>query len=191
MIIMVTSSSYIGYLQFSTIILASTIPCVLILGFNLRLLYTLKKDVRLRLDVPEGVSLSSKVDRTTVSLMVVSAMAFLTLVPKTLLEAIELAWQVKDDSGEQMNQPEPEYPHALQVATETWPVLNLIYLMNFAQNFYILMFTSPRIRDVIRQKLCGRCCPLPEESAPIARMTLTHGVDGVREEYALLADDEF
>nr|KAG5695533.1 hypothetical protein BaRGS_008036 [Batillaria attramentaria] len=40
------SSSYIGYLQFSTIILASTIPCVLILGFNLRLLYTLKKDVR-------------------------------------------------------------------------------------------------------------------------------------------------
>nr|KAG5695534.1 hypothetical protein BaRGS_008037 [Batillaria attramentaria]KAG5703635.1 hypothetical protein BaRGS_002509 [Batillaria attramentaria] len=189
------SSSYIGYLQFSTIILASTIPCVLILGFNLRLLYALKKDVRLRLDVPEGVSLSSKVDRTTVSLMVVSAMAFLTLVPKTLLEVIELTWQVKYDKAEeaalQMNQPKPVYPHGLLVANKTWPVLNLIYLMNFAQNFYILMFTSPRIRNVIRQKLCGRCCPLPEESAPIARMTLTHGVDGVREEYALLAADEF
>nr|KAG5703616.1 hypothetical protein BaRGS_002490 [Batillaria attramentaria] len=104
---------------------------------------------------------SGKLDRATVSLMAVSVMAFLTLVPKTMLEVIELAWMDQHDAvvtaADEAGDDIPPEPHYLVVAHETWPVLNLIYLMNFAQNFYVLMITNARFREVIRKKLCWRC----------------------------------
>ncbi|KAK7492587.1 hypothetical protein BaRGS_00016253 [Batillaria attramentaria] len=144
--------------------LVSSLPCLIILGFNLHILCVIHRHAHFRRNFQGERAESSgsgKLDRATVSLMAVSVMAFLTLVPKTMLEVIELAWMDQHDAvvtaADEAGDDIPPEPHYLVVAHETWPVLNLIYLMNFAQNFYVLMITNARFREVIRKKLCWRC----------------------------------
>nr|KAG5695518.1 hypothetical protein BaRGS_008021 [Batillaria attramentaria] len=159
-----TGEGYYIYSQITTLGLVSSLPCLIILGFNLHILCVIHRHAHFRRNFQGERAESSgsgKLDRATVSLMAVSVMAFLTLVPKTMLEVIELAWMDQHDAvvtaADEAGDDIPPEPHYLVVAHETWPVLNLIYLMNFAQNFYVLMITNARFREVIRKKLCWRC----------------------------------
>nr|KAG5703634.1 hypothetical protein BaRGS_002508 [Batillaria attramentaria] len=112
---------------------------------------------------PDGGTFSGRVDRTTCSLMMVSALAFVTLVPKTLLEVMELAWTIQHDTdveaAEEEGQEPPEEPHYLLRAGATWPLLNLIYLLNFGQNFYVMLIANFRYREVLQRTLFCRSKP--------------------------------
>ncbi|KAK7481600.1 hypothetical protein BaRGS_00016186 [Batillaria attramentaria] len=158
------NKAYVTYTYISTLGLSAALPCFLILGFNLHFVYVIQRYAGYTGGVsPDGGTFSGRVDRTTCSLMMVSAMAFVTLVPKALLEVIELAWTIQHDAdvaaAEEAEQEPPAYPDYLLLANNTWPVLNLIYLLNFGQNFYVMLITNFRYREVLQRTLFCRSKP--------------------------------
>ena len=130
----------IDYLIFLDLVLKSTVPCVSVLVLNIITINQIRRTRSRRRQVTQD-----REDKITVPLLLVSVFAFITLLPRTVTEAVEYFLEMS----------QTDYV-ALRLANNTWPIFNVIYLMNFAQNFYILIGFWPEYRTIIRN-FCLRC----------------------------------
>nr|KAG5701524.1 hypothetical protein BaRGS_000920 [Batillaria attramentaria] len=95
---------------------------------------------------------TSGVDRATVSLLYLSFSAFLTIAPYSLMIGIFHVWMMEyypllDED------PMAEVPMKIQNLVRVWDILEILYALNFAQNFYILLATNKQIKTVTKERL--------------------------------------
>ena len=79
-------------------------------------------------------------------------MAFVTLMPAAVDEAVSSSLQVVQTNS-----------RTLILTRRLWPVFILVYLLNFAQNFYILVGSSATYRQIVARRLA--LCSLSRKSA--------------------------
>ena len=128
------------YQIFLNLVLKSTLPCVSVLVLNIITVSRIRRISSRRQQVTQKME-----DKITVPLLLVSAFAFITLLPRTVTEVVEFILEMS----------ETDYI-ALRLANNTWPIFNVIYLLNFALNFYILIASWPEYRMIMKQKFV-RC----------------------------------
>ena len=138
----------INYRIFMNLVLKSTLPCALVLVLNIITISRIRRSLSFRRQFArDNISKAEKErgDKSTLPLLLVSVLAFVTLLPRTVTEVVEIFLI--------MFQPDDI---ALILASNVWPIFNVIYLMNFAQNFYILIASWPDYRMIIKNN-CLRC----------------------------------
>ncbi|GFR90281.1 growth hormone secretagogue receptor type 1 [Elysia marginata] len=152
-----------NYASFRSLALETTIPCVLILFLNVYIIIVIDRSRRFRAAAAAagsrqpGQEKTTRVDAATVSLMAVSVMAFVTLVPISLLQVVE--WAIENQLARleaRMDRNNTEHVQTYQ-STENmlydvgnyWPVLNLVYLFNFGHNFYIMLVSGAKYRNKV------------------------------------------
>ena len=126
------------YILFLNLVLKSTVPCVLVLVLNVITISRIRRSRSFRQQFTEdnvSNAVKEREDKITVPLLLVSVFAFITLLPKTVTEVVEYFLEMSQTDHV-----------ALRLANNTWPIFNVIYLMNFAQNFYILIASWPEYR---------------------------------------------
>ena len=135
----------INYGIFMNLVLKSTLPCALVLVLNIITISRIRRSLSFRRQFArDNISKAEKEgeDKSTLPLLLVSVLAFVTLLPRTVTEAVELFLEFL--------QPDDI---ALILASNVWPIFNVIYLMNFAQNFYILIASWPEYRMIIQKQI--------------------------------------
>ena len=144
------------YGVFMNIVVKSTLPCAFVLVLNIVTISRIRRSLSFRKQFT-GDTISKaeneREDKVTLPLLLVSGFAFVTLLPITVTEAVE-------DILDMFQIDEV----AMTLASNIWPICNVIYLMNFAQNFYILLASWPEYRMIIKTVFSpskGRKTPPP------------------------------
>ena len=130
------------YEAFLNLVLKSTLPCVLVLVLNIVTIIRIRRSLSFRQQFTgDNISKAEKEreDKTTLPLLLVSGFAFVTLLPRSVTEVAETILQLLAPNG-----------IAITLAGNIWPIFNVIYIMNFAQNFYILIASWPEYRMIIK-----------------------------------------
>ncbi|XP_041372571.1 probable G-protein coupled receptor B0563.6 [Gigantopelta aegis] len=135
-----------GYLLIQQLVLNSILPCAAVLILNIVTVIRIRRSATFRQQFKRsGGSEATKErqDKITLPLLLVSIFAFVTLIPRAVTEVTEYVLDVfQEHDGMTM-----------ELANKLWPLFNLIYLVNFGQNFYILMASSSEYRLILRRKL--------------------------------------
>ena len=138
------------FIIFMKLVVKSSAPCVLVLVFNIITISRIRKSLSFRQQFTRDTickAVKDKEDKSTVPLLFVSVFAFVTLLPRTVTEIVEVILTAlgTDDIAQIL-------------ASNLWPVFNIVFLMNFAQNFYILVATWPEYRQLVKRTFL-RCKP--------------------------------
>ncbi|XP_041372574.1 5-hydroxytryptamine receptor 2A-like [Gigantopelta aegis] len=133
------------YLIFQQLLKNAFLPYVAILILNIVTVIWIRRSASFRQQFKRsGGSEATKErqDKNTLPLILISVFAFVTLIPRTVTEATE--YMLESLQSDAM---------ALKLANHLWPLFNVIYLVNFGQNFFILMASSSEYRQLLGQKL--------------------------------------
>ncbi|XP_041355554.1 neuropeptide S receptor-like [Gigantopelta aegis] len=138
---------YMAYYYFVRLILTSTLPCLLILIFNIMIGIHIQRSATFqkRFNSSTNAYTATKLDKSLRPLMLISILAFVTIVPLAVIECI-LGLLVVTKSGFQ----------TVAIMVKLWPIFNILYLINFGQNLYILMASSANYRKIMKSKLTCR-----------------------------------
>ena len=136
----------ISYFMFLKLGLSSLIPCFLILVLNIAIIVRIRRSNEFRKTFVRNKEGSTK-DTSTRPLVLISVLAFVTLLPVAASEMIAFLLRAVNTGVT-----------ATSLAGELWPAFNVIYLFNFAQNFFILMGSSQKYRQIMNSKF--RCVGL-------------------------------
>ena len=142
------------YFVFIRLLIMSFLPCVFVVVFNARIIMHVKRShaFRKRFATSHTDSTSHLERNTTRPLLLVCVMAFVTLMPAAVNEAVSSSLQIVQTD-----------PRALILTKRLWPVFILVYLLNFGQNFYILVGSSATYRQIVARRLA--VCSLSRKSA--------------------------
>ncbi|XP_041355420.1 succinate receptor 1-like [Gigantopelta aegis] len=147
------------------LVLSSTLPCLLILFFNVIIITRIQRSAEFRKIFTSSRSSSTRThsneDSSTRPLMLISVFAFVTLLPLSVAECVEVLLQITGMDAK-----------AEILSSKLWPIFHVIYLLNFGMNFYILMASSRNYRKILATKLkCSISRPVsrpnPERNPPI------------------------
>ncbi|XP_041355301.1 prolactin-releasing peptide receptor-like [Gigantopelta aegis] len=124
-------------------IISSTLPCLLILVLNVLILFQIQqsRNFRKRFTRSGTDSASPQQDRSTRPLVLVSVLAFVTLLPLSVSEAVETLLKIVGTDS-----------NSVALNNKLRSFFILIYILNFGQNFYILIGTSTKYRAIIRAR---------------------------------------
>ncbi|XP_041355298.1 nociceptin receptor-like [Gigantopelta aegis] len=129
------------YFMFLRLIVSTLLPCVVILIFNIVIIARIKRSNEFRNTFIRNRAESTK-DSSTRPLVLISILAFVTLLPVSTSDVVfVLLLLLKTDRK------------AALLSNRLWPALHIIYLLNFAQNFFILMASSQNYRQIMKRKL--------------------------------------
>ena len=130
------------YFAFLRVGISSMLPCIAILVLNVAIVSHIQRSNQFRDTFTRNRTDSAK-DSSTRPLMLVSILAFATLLPVSVVESVTKVFDVLDDANNRSN----------LLSKALWPVFNTIYLLNFGQNFYILIGTGKNYRNIMKMKL--------------------------------------
>ncbi|XP_041355545.1 cysteinyl leukotriene receptor 1-like [Gigantopelta aegis] len=134
----------VGYFASLRLLFSSALPCHLILVFNIIIGIQIHRSAtfRKRFSSTRSNLTENKVNKSLRPLMLISALAFVTLLPTTISDSIFVIVFVTSLNVK-----------TLSLIVELWPLFNILYLINFGQNFYILMASSANYRKTMMTKL--------------------------------------
>ena len=133
----------LSYFAVLRLLIISNVPCLLILIFNIMIGIHIQRSARFRKKFINTSSRSrnEKRDNPIRPLLLISMLAFLTIMPSSVAESVlAILVNVKNHAG------------TVHILLKWWLVLNIPYLVNFAQNFYILMASSANYRNIMKNK---------------------------------------
>ena len=131
------------YFIFFRVLFCSFLPCLAILVLNILIIAQIRRSIVYRSNFTQ--SNRNQEDSSTRPLVLVSVFAFVTMLPVGLSEAVKSYFLlVKNNASSRI------------LNSNIWTGLFIIYLLNFAQNFYILIASSTNYRQIIRRRL--GCC---------------------------------
>ena len=131
----------LAYFTFLRLLVNSNMPCLLILIFNIVIGIHIQRSARFRKKFTNVTSGSTK-DNSLRPLLLVSMLAFLTIMPSSVVESVvSILMERKIHLG------------TVNILLKWYLVFNVPYLINFAQNFYILMASSANYRNIMKNKL--------------------------------------
>ncbi|XP_041355297.1 FMRFamide receptor-like [Gigantopelta aegis] len=135
-----------SYYNFILLLFSSILPCLFILVLNILIITQIQRSRYFRSSFTTSTA-SRPQDNSTRPLVLVSVLAFVTLVPVAVSKAVQISLEQLDRhlDGQALHQ---------NVRT----ILFMIYLLNFGQNFYILIASSSNYREIIKRRLA--CCSL-------------------------------
>ncbi|XP_041355529.1 neuropeptide CCHamide-1 receptor-like [Gigantopelta aegis] len=155
--------TFVVYFTFIRLILTASLPCLLILVFNIVIGIHIQRSVtfRKRFTSTSSGSRENKQDRSLRPLMLISILAFVTLLPLSIVESCALILLATNSDIK-----------VLKIIAELWSPFNILNLVNFGQNFYILMSSSANYRDIMKRKL--RCIKIRKqhERTRVARISM-------------------
>ncbi|XP_041347055.1 probable G-protein coupled receptor 139 [Gigantopelta aegis] len=129
------------YFMFLNLIVSTLLPCVVILVFNIVIIARIRRSNEFRNTFIRNRAESTK-DSSTRPLVLISILAFVTLLPVSTSDVVfVLLLLLKTDRK------------AALLSNRLWPALHIIYLLNFTQNFFILMASSQNYRQIMKRKL--------------------------------------
>ncbi|XP_041355421.1 allatostatin-A receptor-like [Gigantopelta aegis] len=130
------------------LILSSTLPCLLIVILNVAIIDRIRRSATFRKSFPPSSrSDRNNQDSSTRPLVLVSVIAFLTLLPFSITECVQVLLNLTQIDLK-----------ALLLTKEIWPLFHLIYMINFGINFFILMASSAKYRNIFATKMkCLYC----------------------------------
>ena len=135
------------------LILSSTLPCVLIFVFNAAIIGRIHRSATFRKTfISTSTSGRNKQDGSTRPLVLISVVAFITLLPFSITECVQILVGITMIDMK-----------AYLLTVELWPIFHLVYTVTFGVNFYILMATSSNYRTIIAKKMesvCARTEPM-------------------------------
>ncbi|XP_041355563.1 somatostatin receptor type 5-like [Gigantopelta aegis] len=136
--------SLLPYFAVNRLILNSNLPCLLILVFNIVIGIHIQRSTsfRKRFTSASSGSRENKLDKSLLPLMLISILAFATVLPPSIVDSI-ISILIASKS----------YFNTLALLIEWWPVFNILYLVNFGQNFYILIASSANYRTIMKTKM--------------------------------------
>ena len=123
--------------MFRNLVLKSTLPCVFVLVLNIATISRIRRSLSFRKQFTKVEK--EREDKVTLPLLLVSGFAFVTLLPRSVTEVAEILFKLFQPDGV-----------GLILANSMWPIFNVIYLMNFAQNFFILIASWPEYRMIMK-----------------------------------------
>ncbi|XP_041355273.1 cholecystokinin receptor type A-like [Gigantopelta aegis] len=135
-----------GYYSFIRLLFSSSLPSLLILVLNILIVIQMQRSHQFQKTFRTSASdaVSRQQDRSIRPLVLVSVLAFVTLLPLSVSEAVQVSLMIsKTDSM------------ALTLGMKLWPVFSTIYMLNFGQNFYILIGSSSNYRNIIKSRLAS------------------------------------
>ena len=134
------------YEIFLNIVVKSTLPCVFVLVLNIVTIIRIRRSLSFRQQFTgDTIPKAEKEieDKVTLPLLLVSGFAFVTLLPQTFTEVVDILPDMfQADEA------------AVTLARDIFPIFNAIYLLNFALNFYILIVSWPEYRMIIKRHVC-------------------------------------
>ncbi|GFS17942.1 growth hormone secretagogue receptor type 1 [Elysia marginata] len=147
-----------NYYYFRTLVLETSLPCVLIFFLNVYIITVINRSRKFRAAAAAGSQEKApRVDKATVSLLAVSIMAFVALIPISALQVAE--WRMDKELAEferdlinnktQDVEGFESLEDRREEAGDIWPALNLVFLFNFGHNFYVMLITGPRFRQKV------------------------------------------
>ena len=152
-------TEFLGYFTFLRLFITSNIPCLLILIFNIAIGIHIQRSARFRKKFinARSASMKDKKDNSLRPLLLISVLAFLTIMPSSVVESvIGIIMNSKTD------------PESADTVLKWGLLLNIPYLVNFAQNFYILMASSVNYRNIMKNKLKSLTVPRRTESVGVS-----------------------
>ena len=155
----VLEANILEFFAFHRLVFTSNMPCLLILIFNIVIGIHIQRSARFRKKFTNATSdsMKDKKDNSLRPLLLISMMAFLTIMPSSVAESV-VAVLMK----QKMN------PGTADTLLKWWLMLNIPYLVNFAQNFYILMASSVNYRNIMKNKLKSLTVPRRTESVRVS-----------------------
>ena len=135
-------NEFMFYYLFVRSIFSSTLPCVCILILNVLIVLRIQRSRDFRKTFTRSSHATTQQDGTTRSLVLVSVLAFITLLPVSVLEVAQIALKIMRTDLK-----------ALILSDSLRPLFVLIYTLNFGQNFFILISSSQTYRKIIQKKL--------------------------------------
>ena len=140
----VLEANILEFFAFHRLVFTSNFPCLLILIFNIVIGIHIQRSARFRKKFTNTTSdsMKDKKDNSLRPLLLISMMAFLTIMPSSVAESV-VAVLMKHEMK----------PGTADTLLKWWLMLNIPYLVNFAQNFYILMASSANYRNIMKDKL--------------------------------------
>ncbi|XP_041355422.1 cysteinyl leukotriene receptor 1-like [Gigantopelta aegis] len=127
------------------LILSSTLPCLLIFILNVAIIVRIRLSATFRktfTSTSASSSARSNMDSSTRPLVMVSVIAFLTLLPFSITECVQILLSLTLIDIK-----------TLLLTVEMWPLFHLIQMLNFGLNFYILVSSSATYRNIIAAKV--------------------------------------
>ncbi|XP_046577189.1 somatostatin receptor type 4-like [Haliotis rubra] len=130
-----------NYYMFLSAIMESLLPVSLLFGFNIHTVVTLCRSTRSVSHIMEA-----NVRKITISIVLVSVLSALALVPFAIVYLIEYILIVSDTDR-----------YLIGLFGSLWHVFNVVRLVNYAMNFYVLIISSNHHRTLLIQKVtCSR-----------------------------------
>ena len=124
------------------LILSSTLPCVLIFILNAVIIGRIHRSATFRKKFTSTpTSGRNKQDGSTRPLVLISVVAFITLLPFSITECVQILLGITMIDMK-----------AYLLTVEMWHIFNLVYTVNFGVNFYILMASSSNYRNILAKK---------------------------------------
>ncbi|KAK6181252.1 hypothetical protein SNE40_009145 [Patella caerulea] len=136
-------------ITYFTLLLQSALPCVMLMVLNIMVVIKIKQSLNFRRSFSTTErSNNTTTIRTTLPLILVSALALMTLLPIAITQVYETIHIVSQ--GE-------EYAESAKRETvdTVWSICNIIYLINFAQNCFILIGSSKQYRRILCDIICN------------------------------------
>ncbi|XP_041355534.1 uncharacterized protein LOC121373146 [Gigantopelta aegis] len=132
------------YVAFMRLVITSNLPCLLILVLNIVIGIHIQRSAafRKRFTSTSSGSRDNKLDKSLLPLILISMLAFLTTLPSSIVDTVVGVLIVTKSDLNSL----------VAVAKFVQP-FNFLYMINFGQNFYILMASSANYRNVIKRKL--------------------------------------
>lgn len=129
------------YYMFLSAIMESLLPVSLLFGFNVHTVVTLCRSVRGATDISE-----TNIRKITISIVLVSILSAVALVPFAIVSLIEYILILSDTDR-----------YLIGLFGSLWHVFNVIRLVNYAMNFYVLIISSIHHRTMLIEKVtCSR-----------------------------------
>ncbi|XP_041379708.1 kappa-type opioid receptor-like [Gigantopelta aegis] len=142
------SDEFTYYFMFIRLVMSSLLPCIVILTLNIVIIVSIKRSNAFRNTFIKNRADSMK-DNSSRPLVLISVLAFITLMPIATSNAIAVPLSIFLETGQKV----------AALSATLWPAFHIVYLLNFAQNFFILMVSSQTYREIMKRKLrcfCGR-----------------------------------
>ncbi|XP_041355526.1 alpha-1A adrenergic receptor-like [Gigantopelta aegis] len=155
----VTGDKLVSYYVFLRLLFTSLLPCLLILVFTVMIIIRIKRSAtfRKRFTSTSSGSTDRAQDKSLRPLMLISLLAFVTLLPSTISESVILILMIFK-----------LHFKTLFFLKDLWMPFNILYLINFGQNFYILVSSSTNYRKIMKRKLNCANVPKRNENIPVA-----------------------
>ena len=139
--ICVVDDDLLAYFTFLRLLINSNMPCLLILIFNIVIGIHIQRSAMFRKRFTNASSGSTKVkkDNSLRPLLLISMLAFLTIMPSSIVDSVMSVFLMRKTNFDPLR--------------NWWFAVNILYLVNFGQNFYILMASSANYRKIMKNKL--------------------------------------